>query len=165
MKVNFHKLLNVGKLLFLTFFVIILTGCFGESKITEAEIQAIIAQSDSAAQKKDVEGICANLSEKIQIKLAVEAAGQRQNFTLTREQYQDLLKKAFAVTSNYNYTRKNTNVKISNDGKSASVMDETTESATVNGQVIKTVSAEASIWKRENGKLVIIYLDVAGKQL
>ena len=142
------------------------TGCSSEqNKITEPEVLDLMNKIEAAAKNKDVDAVVANISEKAQIKLTMTASGQTQTFTLNRDQYRDFSKKALAAASNYTYSRQNTQVQISPDGKTAVVTDEVTESATVNGQVSRSVATETATVGRENGKLVIQYLEANGKQV
>ena len=139
-------------------------GCSSEKKITEPEVLDVLNKIEVAAKNKDADAIVANMSEKVQIKATITASGQTQTFTFNREQYRDFIKKSFAAGSNYTYSRQNTQVKISPDGKMAIVTDEVTESMTVSGQVIRSVGTEVATLGRENGKLVIQYLEANGKQ-
>ena len=146
-------------------FVIIFNGCSSDKKIAEPEVTELLNKIEAAAKNKDADSIVANMSEKVQVKAVVTAAGQTQNLSFNRDQYRDFAKKTFAVGSNYEYHRQNTQVKISADGKSATVTDETTESVTVNGQVYRSEGTEVAALVRENGKLVILYLEANGRQL
>ena len=139
-------------------------GCSSEKKITEREVLDLLNKVDVAAKNKDVDTVIANMSEKAQIKLTVTASGQTQTFTFNRDQYRDYIKKTFAVGGNYTYSRQNTQVQISPDGKSAVVADEVTESIVVNGQVIHSEVTETATLGRENGKLVVQYIEGNGKQ-
>jgi uncharacterized protein YcfL len=141
------------------------TGCSEDKKITEQEVQEVLNNIDVAAKNKDADAVLAYMSEKLQLKSTVVVSGKSQTSTLNRDQYRDMMKKMFAIASNYTYNRQNTQVKISPDGKSVIVSSEVTESITVNGQVIRTVANEVASLVKENGKLVTLYVEASGKQV
>ena len=140
-------------------------GCATKEKnITEAEVLDLMNKIEVAAKNQDIDAVIAAMSEKVQVRATVTASGKTQTVTFDRDQYRDVVRKSFTVGTNYTYSRQKTEVKISADGKSAIVTDEVSESITVNGQVVRTVGAEVATVGRENGKLVIQYLEATGKQ-
>lgn len=155
---------RTGIVLVFAFCLFSFSGCSSEKKITEPEVLEVISMIEAATKNKDADSIVANLSEKVQIKVIVTADGQTQHFTFDRSQYGEYLKKAFAVVSDYTYSRQTTHVKISADGKSAIASDEIMESMTLNGKLIRSVSTEVATFVRENGKIVILLLEATGKQ-
>ena len=141
-----------------------LTGGAAEKAISEPEVLDLLNKIEAAAKKKDANGVVGNISEKAQIRATVTASGQTQTLTLSRGQYRIMVQQSFETGSNYVYNRQNTQVKISPDGKTAIATDEVTESLTVNGRVVSSVASEVATIGRENGNLVIQYLEVVGKQ-
>lgn len=161
---NLHRTKNCIFLL-LAVCIFSFSGCSSDKKITESEVKDVLNKIELAAKNKDVDSIVANMSAKVTIKATITASGQTQTLMFNREQYRDFLKQAFAVGSDYTYSRQKTQVKVAPDGKSATVTDEVSESITVNGQVIRSVGTEAASFIRENGKLVISYLEADGRQV
>ena len=146
--------------------VLFLLGCSsGESKITEAEIRDAISKMEAATVSKDVESIVAGLSERVQMKATVTALGQTQTLNFNRDQYRDFLKKTYAAASDYTFSRENLKIKISADGRSAVVTSEVSESLKMNGLTVRSVATEVASFTRENGKVVILYFDVNGRQV
>jgi len=141
-----------------------LTGAATEKAISEPEVLDLLNKIEAAAKKKDANAVISNISENGQIRATVTASGQTQTLTLSRGQYRSMVQQSFEIGSNYVYNRQNTQVKISADGKTAIATDEVTESMTVNGRAISTVASEVATIGRENGNLVIQYLEVVGKQ-
>ena len=141
------------------------TSCSSDKSITESEVNDVLNKIEVAAKNKDADSIVANMSEKVQIKAIVTASGQTQTLTFNRNQYRDFIKKSFAVGSNYTYSRQKTQVKISPDGRSAIATDEVSESLTVNGQTIRSIGTEVASLTKENGKIVILYLEANGRQM
>ena len=162
---KFHPVKITG-FLFLALCMFSFSGCFSESEITETEVLDVIDKMDVAAKNKDSDGIVANISEKVQIKAtAVTLDGKTQTDAYTRDQYRNLVKRVFDAATNYQHNRRNTKVKISPDGTSAIVTSELSESVTINGQIISSVETSVSTFVKENGKLVIRYIDITGKQV
>ena len=133
------------------------SACSSKQKgfITKQQVAAFLEEMDEAARKKDVDALVANLSEDAQFKVTVEGFGPTQTLTFNRDQYRDFSKQGFGAVSDYDYRRGETVIKVEPDGQSAYVADETFETTTVGGQVIRTVARGTSILKLENGKLVI----------
>lgn len=155
-KISVFLLLVVGLFAF--------NGCSG-AKITEPEVQDFLKKIEVAVASKDADAIVAGMSEKVQIKATVTAGGQTQNLTFTREQYRDFLKKSFVLIGDYKYARQNTQVKVSSDGKSAVVTEEISETTTLNGQTIRSLSTQVASLVIENGKIVTRYIEIVGKQV
>jgi len=156
---------KISVFLFLAACLFSFSGCFGESEITETEVLEVINKIDTAAQNKDADAIVANMAERAQLKATVTALGQTQTLSYNRDQYRDVVKKAFAVAGSYSHNRQNMQVKIAPDGKTAMVISEETESMTLNGQEIRTTQNSVSSFVRENGKLVILFNETNGKLL
>ncbi len=126
-----------------------------KSVITEQQVSAFLAEMDKAARNKDVDAIVAMMSEDVQIKITMEGLGPTQTMTVNRDQYRDNSKLTFSMVSDYDYRRGETVIRVEPDGQSAYVADETFETTTIGGKVIRTVARGTSLLKLENGKLVI----------
>ncbi len=141
-------------------------GCSGEKKLTEQDVLDVMNKMDTAAENKDSDALIANLSEKVQINATVTIIGKTpQSSTYTRDQYQNLLKGVFSAATNYLHERKNIQVKISSDGKTAIVTSELAESVTMDGQIIKSIETSVASFVKENGKLVVRFIDINAKQV
>ena len=125
------------------------------SVITEQQVSTFLNEMDNAARNKDVDGVVSRMSQDVQLKVTIEGFGPTQTVSLNRDQYRDYSNQSLSVTGDYDYRRGETVIKIEPDGQSAFVADETFETTTVRGQVIRTVSRGTSTLKLENGKLVI----------
>ena len=139
-------------------------GCSRERKITESEVLELMNKVEAAAKIHDPVAITDNMSEKVEIKVTNSAPGNTQTSRFNRDQYRNVLLQTYAGGSNYTYSRQRTLVEISPDGKTAIVMAEVLESIMVNGRLIRSISAEVSTLGRENGKLVIQYVESNGMQ-
>jgi ketosteroid isomerase-like protein len=126
-----------------------------EGFITQQQVAAFLDEMDKAARNRDVDTLVAAISEDAQFKITIEGFGPTQTLTFNRDQYRDYSKQAFGVVGDYDYRRGQTVIKVEPDGQSAYVADETFETTTVGGQVIRTVARGTSLLKLENGKLVI----------
>ena len=133
------------------------SGCSTKQSgpITEQQVKAFLEELDNAARNRDVDAVVDKLSADVQFKLTVEGFGPTQTITLNRDQYRDYGKQGYAQVEAYEYRRGETVIKVDPDGKSAFVADETFETTTMGGRVLRSVSRATSILKLENGKLVI----------
>ena len=133
--------------------------------ITEQQVTAFLQEMDKAARNKDVDTLVGALSKDVKFKVTVEGFGPTQTLTFNRDQYRDYSKQAFGVVRDYDYRRGETVIKVEPDGQSAYVADETFETTTVGGQVIRTVARGTATLKLEDGKLVIWRSEAATRPL
>jgi ketosteroid isomerase-like protein len=143
------------------------SACSSKQKgfITKQQVAAFLDEMDEAARNKDVDALVANLSEDVQFKVTVEGFGPTQTLTFNRDQYRDYSRQALSVVSDYDYRRGETVIKVEPDGQTAFVADETFETTTMGGQVLRTVARGTSILKLENGKLVISRSEAVARPL
>jgi hypothetical protein len=133
------------------------SACSSKQKgfITKQQVAAFLEEMDTAARNSDVDTIVGALAEDAQLKVTVEGFGPTQTLTFNRDQYRDYSKQSLRVAWDYEYRRGETVIKVEPDGQSAYVADETFETMTIGGQVIRSVTRGTSLLKLENGKLVI----------
>ena len=120
--------------------------------ITKEQVEAVLEKLDRAIENRDVDGVLANFSDNAQIKITIEGTGSTMVFT--KSQYASNLKEGWGSVDAYEYSRRNTNIIVSPDGKSATVADDVLESVTISGQVLRTMTSEVATLSLEDGKLV-----------
>jgi len=132
-----------------------------QDAITESKVLAILNSVDRASRKGNIAGIVAPLANDVKIKLIVSspASAKEQVFNLTREQYASLTRRGMSRRLAYQLERKNTLVKIYDDGKTATVTCDLYETLTIRQGTLRAVSSEVAILSLRNGKLVITSLE------
>jgi hypothetical protein len=130
-----------------------------ESKITEAKILDLLKSMDEAAIKKDVKAIVAHMAPNAIIKLEMLGPQGKQTLRLNIKEYEAYLKQGYAATSNFNYKRTNTKIKISTDGRTARVTDTVLETMSMGGKTISGETKETALLELRNGKLFITAID------
>jgi ketosteroid isomerase-like protein len=131
------------------------SACQQKGTITEQQVRAFLDEMDKAAKNRDVDALVAKLSEDAEVKITTEGFGPAQTMSLNRDQYRDYSEQTFGLVRDYEYRRGHTVIEVDTDGQSALVADEIFETATIGGQVIRTIGRATSTLKLENGKLVI----------
>jgi ketosteroid isomerase-like protein len=131
--------------------------------ITRQQVSAFLEEMEKAANNRDIEAIMSHISPDAQFKVTIEGFGATQNLALTHDQYRDYMTQGFNALESYEYKRGNTVINIEPDGQTAFVADEEFETATMKGQVIRTVATGTSTLKLEDGKLVIVSSNSVGR--
>ncbi|MGH9906169.1 MAG: hypothetical protein ACRD8U_11385, partial [Pyrinomonadaceae bacterium] len=85
--------------------------------ITESKVLAIINSVDRAARKGNVSAILAPLAKDVKIKMTLLTPTGEQVLNFTKEQYAFHTRRGFRRRLAYQLERKNTRVKINEDGK------------------------------------------------
>jgi hypothetical protein len=137
---------------------IIACACAGKPKgsITREQVNAFLDEMEKASQNRDLETLMSHISTDAQFKVTIEGFGPTQTMNFNHDQYRDYMKQGFAAVEAYDYKRGKTIINIDPDGQSAFVGDESFESVTMGGRVIRSVTAASSTLKLEDGKLVIV---------
>jgi hypothetical protein len=133
--------------------------------ITRERVSAFLNKMDEAAQRRDLDTILAHVSRKAQFKVTIEGFGPTQNLSFNRDQYADYARQVFAVVQAYEYKRGETVINIDPDGQTAYVADETFENATIQGNVIRTVSRGTAVLVLEDGELKITFSQSVGRPI
>jgi hypothetical protein len=140
-------------------------GCAAKRKevITEQQVLALLDDIDKASNRMDIDRVYASMTENIEIKVTVTGFGPTQKFTFNRDQYRDYAKKALSAVKGYTYTRKNTKVTVTPDGRSAVATDQVYETTDTGERVFKTVTDETATFAVKDGKVVMTSLEGVGR--
>jgi hypothetical protein len=160
MKRRIHHLIRLSCLLIV---LLLLSGpAYSQSltRITESDIQAMIAGMDKAARKGNVAGMIAYFAPDIKITMRVLNPGsdKEQVGTLTKDQY------AFNARNNmrrklaYYIERKNTRIKIY-DEQTATVTGDLYETLKFRGGTLRMASSGVAYISLRDGKLVITAME------
>ena len=124
--------------------------------ITREQVNALLDEMERDAKNRDLEALMSHISPDAQFKITIEGFGPTQTMNINRDQYRDYMKQGFAAAEAYEYKRGTTVINIEPDGQSALVADESFESVTMRGRVIRSVTRDSSTLKLEDGKLVVV---------
>ena len=125
--------------------------------LTEDKVVAMLNSVDAAARRGNLAGLVSPLARDIKMKVTVTIpkSAQEQTVTLTKEQYTLLTRRALRRRRAYQLQRKNTQVKIYGDNKTAMVTSDLYETLTLPEGTLRTVSSEVSIVTLQGGRVVI----------
>jgi SnoaL-like domain len=139
-----------------------------ETVITEQKINAILEEIDAAARNRDIDAIVKHFSKKARITVniksspaAVKTRGSvpvNMNLSFTRDEYRDYYKQSISQIDTFDYSRKNTIIKINPDGQMAVVGDEVFETAKVREETVSSITEETAVFEIEDGQIVITSL-------
>ena len=138
--------------------LVLLSGTIQAGQIDKAMINSMLSEIDAAAQKKDPAVVVKYISPDAKITMHINAGGQKQVLKVTRAQYLELLQQGWTMSSNYQYQRSNTRIKIMDGGNKAIVTANVTESMNIQGQTVKGTSQETSTIELVNGRAMITEL-------
>jgi hypothetical protein len=108
--------------------------------IDKAIVGKLLAASDQAVLKKDIDALGRLLSPDVTITLTVNMEGQRDTITMSKAQYLQATKEQMRATTDYKYERKSLGIEIVSQGKKGITKDRTTESMRLNGQSFRGVT-------------------------
>jgi hypothetical protein len=129
--------------------------------ITESKVLAIVGSLDQAARKGSIAGLVGPLAKDIKIKMTVLSppGAADQVFNFSKEQYAFNTRRTLRQRLGYQLERKNTIVKISNEGKTAKVTSDVYETLTLQKGTLRGVSSEVAILSLRDGKIVVTSLE------
>lgn len=132
-----------------------------QDAITESKVLAIVNSVDRASRKGNIAGIVAPLAKDVTIKMTVStpASAKEQVLNFNKEQYAFLTRRGMRRRLAYQLERKNTHVKIYNDGKTAMVTSDLYETLTLQQGTLRAVSSEVAILNLRDGKIVVTSLE------
>lgn len=132
-----------------------------QDEITEGKVLAIVNSVDRAARKGNVAAILGTLANDVKIKMRVSipSSTKEQVVNLNKEQYAFHTRRAFRRRLDYQLERKNTRVKIYNDGKTAMVTGDLYETLTIQQGTLRAVSSEVAILNLREGKILVTSLE------
>jgi hypothetical protein len=140
--------------------VISLLLCACSHKISEKDVNDLIAKADKAIAAKNADEMATLLSDSVQVNVSISQNGSVQKMSFGKPAYINLLRQAWAAAEDYRYER--INLKISLDGDKATISSDLKESMTMRGEHISSVSKETTVVVMEHGKPVISKMDSAG---
>ena len=127
--------------------------------VSEAQIRSVMAATDAAATKRDVERLGQYLSENFARYIELPMDKWDAAFRLDKDKYLDMVRRGWQVADDYSYERTDTVVYLSSDrlgGKSNSTV---TEITVVNGKKFISKFREYASYAMENGRLVITTIE------
>lgn len=120
----------------------------------EPTVRKIMADIDRASAARDIAGVARHLSEGATLTVEMEADGQPQRLTMSKPEYIEAIRQAWAGVETYDYRR--SNVKISLSGGNRAVVTATVvETVTMQGKTMRTTSAETSVVELVAGKPLV----------
>ena len=129
--------------------------------ITESKVLAIVNSVDRAARKGNLAGIVGSLAKDVKIRMTVSTPSSAKEHVLhlNKEQYTSHTRSALRRRLAYQLERRNTRVKIYDDGKAAMVSGDLYESLTIKEGTLRAVSSEMAILGFRDGKVVVTSLE------
>lgn len=147
-----------GYALLLTFFVN--SYAKADAALTQRSLEKMIQELESAASKKDIEGVLKHLSPEVRITGTVRRAGETKTIAMDYETYKASLKQRWATPMTYTYKREKWDAKFSADQKNATVNSVIYESYVINGRSTSGRTRETLLIKLVNSKPMI--MEVSG---
>jgi hypothetical protein len=122
------------------------------TEITRENVEAIVAELEQAAKKKDVAVITGYLAPDFKYKLE---ASNRPTREANRAQYVEIVKLGLEVTLDYTYLRKSLTVTVAPDGQSATAQVEAFEMVTLAQGTLAGNVSSLTTFKIYKGKILI----------
>jgi hypothetical protein len=116
-----------------------------------ATVDKLLAASDQAVLKKDIDAMGRLLSPDVKITLTANMEGQRDTTTMSKAQYLEAAKEQMRAATDYKYERKSLGIEIVSQGKKGITKDRTTESMRLNGQSFRGVTVTTAAVELVNG--------------
>jgi hypothetical protein len=123
--------------------------------IDKATVDKLLAASDQAVLKKDIDALGRLMSPDVRITLTANMEGQRDTSTMSKAQYLQATKEQMRAATDYKYERKSLGIEIVSQGKKGITKDRTTESMRLNGQSFRGVTVTTAAVEFVNGVLMI----------
>ena len=108
--------------------------------IDRATVDKLLAASDQAVLKKDIDALGRLMSPDVKITLTANMEGRRDTSTISKAQYLDATREQMRAATDYKYERKSLGIEIVSQGKKGISKDRTTESMRLNGQSFRGVT-------------------------
>ena len=119
--------------------------------IDKAMVDKLLAASDQAVLKKDIDALGRLISPDVRITLMVNMEGQRDTVTLSKSQYLQATQEQMRAVTDYKYERKSLGIEIVSQGRKGISKDRTTESMRMNGQSFRGVTVTTAAVELVNG--------------
>ena len=118
---------------------------------------------DRAVKALDVSAIMALLSKKVKITLITSGDASPIRLSLTYSEYEAYLTEVVKTIVSYDYSRRSSEIKISQNGKRAEVTYEIDEVLTTKTAEIRSVTKEHIVMERDmehvRGRLLVVSID------
>ena len=144
------------KYLFSLFLLVISTFAFSQ-EITETEVRQVMNVMEKSIKTRNMENLAAVLSDSVVLNLNIFNGSSYQQMTFDKQKYIQHLKGAFNQIKNHSYRIENEVIEIEQD--QAILKYEMTESMAWGNQYFKLKSRGTTVFKRENGQLVVVQVD------
>jgi hypothetical protein len=110
------------------------------ANIDKGMVDKLLAASDQAVLKKDIDALGRLMSPDVKITLTVNVEGQRDTITMSKAQYLQATQEQMRAVTDYKYERRSLGIEIVSQGKKGITKDRTTESMRLNGQSFRGVT-------------------------
>jgi hypothetical protein len=128
------------------------------AEIDKATVDKLLATSDHAILKKDIDAIGRLMSPDIKITVTANMEGQRDTTTMSKTQYLEATKEQMRAATDYKYERESLGIEILSQGKKGITKDCTTESMRLNGQPFRGVTVTTAAVELVDGVPMITSL-------
>jgi len=141
--------------------LIALNACRESSSIsiTEDTLWNIMDEVEDATVNKDIDGVMKYLAPSVVIHVTVSSPYGPHKVPMSREEYRKETLKAWAMTSDYEYSHENEDIKISDDGQVAVVETDVVESYVMEGRTINTTTHERITLQVVDGEILVTRID------
>ncbi len=125
------------------------------ARITEKQVLGLLKTIDAEANRRSVKTAMDHMPKNIYITMLIPTAHGVRTQVVTPEQYKANLEQLWDLTSIYKRTRKEIQIDIAPDGRSATVTAKLAETTEVEGDTINTLVRETLTLELQDGKLMI----------
>jgi hypothetical protein len=122
--------------------------------LTEQSVEQMMKSIDAAAARKNADVIANLMSPAVSIRMTINAGGQTQTLTPNRQEYLQMLKDGWAMSTDYRYARSGTKISLIDTNK-ALVKGTIRESMKVQGQTMSGETVEEVTIELVQGKPLI----------
>ena len=130
------------------------------TRLTPPQVEALLRKWDDAGMSRDLEGITACLSTRLQYKKTYQGLGPTETETGDYRQYMDATKEGLGTDGeNISTSRTINTIGVNPDGQTAAVVTEVRDLFTVEGNLCRTVSSGTMTIGLEDGRAVITGID------
>jgi hypothetical protein len=119
--------------------------------ITREAVAMMISEIEDAANRKDIDSISYYLASELVVLMTVDSPGGRQDLRLNKQEYLDKLQQEFS-SPQYHYKSYNVEIIISQDGNSATIVEDIRETV---GAKTEVVSNQKSAIELRGGQIVV----------
>ncbi len=151
------------KKILVSLFCLLLPTVLFADQLSQENITKLIKNMETAASKKDADGVLKFISPKAKITLTAMVNGKTQKVQLQVPQYKAMLEQGWKVAQNYKFKRSDTKIQIDQAAKKATITATIDEEVEIQGKKISSKTNQKSTVEVINGKLMIT--DLNAKQI